>query len=264
MDLKGRTVLVTGASSGIGAATARLFGARGAKVLLLARTQSKLDAVAQEVREAGGEPHVYPVDLGDAAAVEQTTAKIREELGVPDVVVNNAGAGIWKELDQTSAREAIEMTAVPYLAALGVTLPFLPDMVERGHGHIVSITSPSALAPFPGAGAYSVARMAMRGFHESLCEDLRGTAVRSSLVIAAEVDSPYFANNPGTAERLPTISKLIGNLTVDEVAGAMVRAVVHNRRVVHVPFRFRLAAAVYSVWPGIIRWFIRVTGWKRR
>src|SRR5262245_19833109 len=92
-SMASKLVLITGASSGIGAALAKLYGRAGAHLLLLARNAERLDAVAEAIREAGGSATTYPVDLAEAKAIEETSAKIAREVGTPDVLINNAGAG---------------------------------------------------------------------------------------------------------------------------------------------------------------------------
>ena len=117
MKIQNSLALITGASGGIGAATARELAAAGAKVILLARTQSKLDAVADEIRTGGGVAHVYPCDLGDADAVNATAERIKAEVGVPDILINNAGAGRWLAVEETDPAEAVSMMSTPYFAS---------------------------------------------------------------------------------------------------------------------------------------------------
>jgi NAD(P)-dependent dehydrogenase (short-subunit alcohol dehydrogenase family) len=121
MKLKNKIVLITGASSGIGAATARVTAREGAHVLLLARSQEKLDDLAQEIRREGGQARVYPVDMTDAQAVAGVAGRITRDVGTPDIIVNNAGAGRWLSMEETSSEEAVAMMAAPYFAAFFLT-----------------------------------------------------------------------------------------------------------------------------------------------
>lgn len=259
----GRLVLVTGASSGIGAATARLLASRGARVLLLARTQSALDRIAGEVRAAGGDARAIQVDVTDPNAVEQVGRSILQEIGVPDVIVNNAGAGRWLWLEETSSEDLVEFTAAPYFGAFYVTKAFLPDMLRRRSGHVVNITSPAGFIAFPGSTAYTVARWAMRGFNEALKADLRGTGIFVSLVVPAEVQSQYTQNNPGTAERMPPISKLFGRLAPEDVAEAIASVIENQKRYVIIPFLLRMSLGLHRLFPRLVEWLTLTSAIRR-
>jgi len=132
----GKLVLVTGASSGIGRATAELFAERGARLILLARNTELLEEVAAGIRERGAKAAAFSVDLSQAQDVEAVAERIRREQGIPDIVVNNAGAGRWLPLVRTSLEEGRAMIELPYLAAFYVTRVFLPEMLQRGSGQI--------------------------------------------------------------------------------------------------------------------------------
>ncbi len=146
-----RVVLVTGASSGIGEATARRYGASGAHVLLLARNADRLDEAVRAIRKDGGTATAYPVDLADPKAIEEVSARVTREAGTPDVLINNAGAGRWLPIIETSAEEALAMIEVPYLAAFNLTRAFLPNMLARRSGAIACITSPASYVVWPNA-----------------------------------------------------------------------------------------------------------------
>jgi uncharacterized protein len=118
VELRDKTVLITGASSGIGAATARAMSRRGAQVLLVARSKDKLEAL---VRELGESANAYPCDAGDPRAVAVMAKRVQAEHGVPDAIVNNAGAGRWLSIEDTDPDEFLEMAAVPYFAAFFIT-----------------------------------------------------------------------------------------------------------------------------------------------
>ena len=261
--IKDRIVVVTGASSGIGATAAKAIARRGGRVVLLARTQSALEAVAAEIAADGGEASAYPADLTDAEAVDRVAKAVRDEIGIPDIVINNAGAGRWLFVVETSPTEMAQMMAAPYFAAFYVTRAFLPEMLKRGRGHFVSVGSPASLLPWPGAAAYTAARLALHGFTEALRADLYGTGLRVTMVIAGKVDSPYWAHNPGSEERAPKIARLIPTLKVEQVVEAIVRAVEGNRRQVIVPFMLRLFAALYRFFPRPVEGLVHGTGWRR-
>ncbi len=221
-----KLVLVTGASSGIGRATAERFARNGARVLLVARSADKLNAVAQGIRTAGGWAATVPVDLSRAALVDAVTEALIAEHGVPDVIVNNAGAGQWKPFVETSSDEALRMMELPYLAAFAITRAFLPAMLTRGSGQVAFITSPASFIVWPNASAYIAARFALRGLAEALRAELRHTGIGVTLVTLGMVASPYWEHNPGSRRFMPrTVPLLMPELTVDQAAETIVGAV---------------------------------------
>ena len=262
--MRDQVVVVTGASSGIGAATARAAARRGARaVVLLARSAPALEEVAAAVRSAGALAVPVPVDLTDPDAVERARAQVESAVGAPDVLVNNAGAGRWLFVTETSPAEAVQMMASPYFAAFFTTRAFLPGMLARGSGRIAFVTSPAAYAPWPGASGYAAARWAMRGFAEALRADLHGSGVGVTLFTAGKVDSPYFANNPGALERVPGIARLYPTLTPDEAAGALLRAVGRGAGEAIVPGLLRWTIRLDRLFPGAVAWMLTRTGARR-
>ena len=183
------------------------------------------------------------------------------ESGAPDILVNNAGAGIWRAIDEEDASYGEAAMRLPYLAAYQLTGLLAPAMIERGSGWILNVTSAAGYTTVPGANAYGVARWAMRAFSYQLDADLRGTGVGVSLLAPAEVKSPYFENNPGTQERVPTITKLIGKMTPTAVAREAVDAIERERRERLIPGRYRWMQRLTP--PPLMRRLLTSTGWKR-
>ena len=138
--------------------------------------------------------------------------RISADVGTPDIIVNNAGAGQWKFVDETTQQEAVQMMAVPYFAAFYVTHAFLPGMLRRNAGHIVNVSSVGSRFVWPGATAYLAARWAVRGFTEALRADLAGTRIGVTLFECGVVRSPYWEHNPGSRERVPKMGKLVPKL----------------------------------------------------
>ncbi|MEV0587235.1 SDR family NAD(P)-dependent oxidoreductase [Nonomuraea sp. NPDC050310] len=260
MELWNKVVLVTGASSGIGEATAREFARAGAKVALVARREDRLKSLAMEI----GEPaYVYPADLSDPDSVVELAKRVRAELGVPDVIVNNAGAGAWLFVDETTPHQFRELAAVPYLAAGYVTTAFAGDMVRRGSGRIVVVNSPVSRIAWPGAFGYAGARWALRGLVRALEADLRGTGVGVTEVIPGKVSSDYFLANPGSEERIPRIAALIPEVTPEQVARALVNATRRGRSRTQLPFMLRLFLGQSWAAPRLTDWIAGMTGARR-
>jgi len=262
--LRGSLVVVTGASYGIGAAAARVFGRNGARVALLARTAAALDAVAYDIRAQGGVAQAYPVDLTDAPAVAAVAQHVIADLGIPDVLLSNAGSGRWLFVEETEPDEAVAMMTMPYFAAFYITRAFLPPMLARDRGHLAYVNSPASLVAWPGAAAYTAARWALRGFVEALRADLHGTRLRVTSIIPGLVATTYFEHNPGVLERAPGLARrLLPTLTAEEAATAIVRGIARGDREIMMPGRLRLLYAVHAVAPRLVRWLTVATGAKR-
>ncbi|PIE20270.1 MAG: short-chain dehydrogenase [Proteobacteria bacterium] len=261
--VRDKVCLVTGASSGIGAATAKALAARGGRVALVARRRERLEAVAAQIAGAGGEAAVFEADVTDEARVSQLAEEVRAGLGDPRVLVNNAGAGAWKTVEETAPSEAVDMMAAPYFAAFAVTRALLPAMRAAGEGHVVNLTSVVSHFAIPGAAGYAAARWAMRGFSEALAQDLHGSGVQVSLATFAKVDSAYFSSNDNAAARMPGAQALVRVLQPEQAAAAIVRGVERNQRDIVAPAELRALMMVGRLLPGPMRWLLRATGHRQ-
>lgn len=187
-----QVVVVTGASSGVGRAVARAFGARRARVALLARNVDALNACAREIERSGGEALVYSVDVSDAAAVESAAAQTEERWGRIDVWVNVAMATVFAPVDATTPEEYRRVTEVTYLGYVHGTLAALRRMRPRNAGTIVQVGSALAFRSIPLQSAYCAAKAAIRGFTDALRTELihDGSAVRVTQVHLPAVNTP--------------------------------------------------------------------------
>jgi len=261
VELAGRTALVTGASSGIGAEIARELARRGARPILVARGASALEALAEELRGAGATVEIEVCDLSDDAEIGRLAERLLAGGEPPDILINNAGAGIWRATWETEAGYAEQAARLPYLAAYELTRLLLPAMLERGSGWVLNMTSAAGYVAVPGATAYGVARWAMRGFSHQLEAELRGSGVGVTLLAPFEVDSPYFDHNPGSRERIPKITALVGTITPVDVAREAADSIERERRERLVPWRGRWLYRLTP--PPLMRLLLTATGWKR-
>jgi NAD(P)-dependent dehydrogenase (short-subunit alcohol dehydrogenase family) len=226
----GRVVVVTGASGGIGRASALAFGARGDKVALLARGQEGLEGAAAEIRRAGGEAIIVPTDVSDHKQVEQAAETVESALGPIDVWVNVAFTSVFSPFSEIEPEEFKRVTEVTYLGFVYGTMTALRRMQERDSGTIVQVGSALAYRGIPLQSAYCGAKHATQGFHEALrCELLHtGSNVHVTMVQMPAVNTPQFS---WVLSRLPKHPQPVPPIYQPEVAAkAVLFAADHPKR----------------------------------
>jgi short-subunit dehydrogenase len=186
-DIEGATVLVTGASSGIGAALVPMLASRGARVAALARRADRLDAVL--ARCAGDGHRAYPCDLGDLVEAERSAHQVWDELGGIDVVVHNAAIPKRRAVQSLTADEVEHVMTVNYLAPTRMALALLPRMLERGRGTNVFVSSLGGRLGIVHEAAYCGSKFALCGWAESMHMDLLTTPLEVRLVIPGPIDT---------------------------------------------------------------------------
>ena len=234
MNLKGKIVFVTGASSGIGAATALAFAAEGARLLLAARRAGKLAEVAASALERGASAvHSIALDVRDRRTVQRVIGELPPEWAEIDVLVNNAGLsrGLDK-LYQGKIEDWEEMIDTNVKGLLYLSRAVVPGMVARGRGHIVNLGSTAGELTYPNGAVYCATKAAERAINDGLRQDLLGTPVRVTSVDPGMVETGFsLVRFQGDAERAAKVYKGITPLTPEDVADAILWAV---RRPEHV------------------------------
>ena len=227
MTLKGKIVFVTGASSGIGAATALAFAAEGARLLLAARRADKLATVAAEALARGAAAvHAISLDVRDRKAVEETIGALPAEWAEIDVLVNNAGLSRGLEkLYLGKVEDWEEMLDTNVKGLLYVTRAVVPGMVERGRGHVINLGSTAGEMTYPGGAVYCASKAAERAINDGLRQDVLGTPIRVTTVDPGMVETEFsIVRFHGDSERAANFYKGIKALTPEDVAEVIVWA----------------------------------------
>lgn len=246
----GKNVAITGASSGIGKATALRMAKEGANVALIARNRARLDETAEMIRRMGRKAVVIEADVTDAEAVKTAVDTAVNELGSLDVFHCNAGIYLRcpaKDLRMDQIRKLME---VDFFGCLNCVYAVLPYFLKQGYGNIVTTCSMDGKKGVPPDAAYVAAKFAMNGFFQVLRQELRGTGVTASIIYPSRMDTPQIkhVDCPGITPK--------GN--PDMVAKAVVKAVTKNKKEIMVPFfSCHLMTWADAISPSLSDWLIR-------
>jgi short-subunit dehydrogenase len=235
MKLNKKTVVVTGASSGIGKAVSLELARRGANIFLAARRSEELEAVATQCRALGGSATAVVTDVRDRAAC----ARLIETAGEIDVLINNAGFAIFDAIESARPEDLESMMATNYFGAVWCTQAALPRMLARRSGTIVNVASIAGIMGYARMGGYCATKFAMIGFSEALRDEVLGRGVRVAMVCPGTTETAFFEK----AERgkMPGASRLILAVSAERVARAVCDAAEDGKYRRVVPF----AAAAY-------------------
>lgn len=242
-DWNEKVVLITGASSGIGRALALELGRRGARVGLTARRASELSEVAEEVSRAGGEALALPADVRRAEDLNVVAERVREEWGRVDVLIANAGLTSTTAGTHLDAAEAGDVITVNVIGVVNSVAAVLPDMLKRGEGHLVAISSLASYRGMPKSGPYSASKAAVSTFFESMRVDLLGSGVAVTII------NPGFVRTPLTANRKKKLPFLV---EVDDAARRIVKAVERRARTYAFPWQLASLVRVIRHMPGAL------------
>ncbi|MGB2959701.1 MAG: SDR family NAD(P)-dependent oxidoreductase [Bacteroidota bacterium] len=249
--LRNRVALVTGASSGIGRATAIQLARAGASVVLSSRNEAALQRVQAEIESEGGHAWCIPADVVEDAQVDRLVCRALEEAGRVDVIVCSAGVYSRCPIEETTVEDFKQAMEVNFYGPLRVILGFLPHMLQRGSGHILVISSVDGKRGLPPDGLYVASKFALTGFSEILRQELRGTDVHVTTVLPGRVDTPMIQNL-----KVPLIS---AKIPAERVARVVLRAIRRRRAEVVVPFLGpKLLIIASSVWAPVGDWAVRI------
>lgn len=195
--LRNKSVLITGASKGVGRAIAELLSNYGMKLGLLARSEDLLKQAAEEVEVNGSKALILPADLTKREEIEAAVRQFRQEFGTPDFLINNAGLG-WRSFwNEISLEKELEMIRVNFLSPLILIRLILPEMLKRNEGRIININSISGLYASPYMGAYCASKAAQLAYSTSLAYELEKTNVKISSIFSGAIDTDFHKNYRG-------------------------------------------------------------------
>jgi short-subunit dehydrogenase len=243
MDWHGKNALITGASSGIGADAARKLAKEDLRVWLVARRADRLRQVADEIERCGGQAEILPADLALPAEREALYARVNDQIGTPDVLINNAGSGWYGYYAKMPWDLAEELLSVNMLAAAHLTRLFLPGMLARGSGHIINVGSIAGKLPNQGIAIYAGTKSFLDAFTTALHRELRGSGVHASIVLPGPVVTEFFDRAVRRPEGHPVPAERFA-VPVQQVTAAIWSLLKHPRRSAYVPAIFRLSVLV--------------------
>lgn len=247
-SLEGETMLITGAGSGIGRLFARKFSALGVRVVLWDINASDVEETAKIVRVNGGKAWWYVCDVTEVAKVNETAQRVREEVGDVTMLVNNAGIVTGKYFQDLNEEDFHRTLNVNSLAHVWTLKAFLPNMLERNHGHIVTVASIMGEIVVPGLSDYCMSKFAAVALHESLLREARAQGkdgVHFTLINPYKIDTGMF--NGATIKKSAQL--LFPTLKPEFVADKVVEAVQTNRDVVRTPFIFNMVVVLTKMLP---------------
>jgi short-subunit dehydrogenase len=246
-----KIAVVTGASSGIGAATARKLAGQGLHVILVARRRERLEQLAAEIRLLSGKVEIIPADLSDESERQRVYDQVEAEYGQADVLVNNAGLGWYgfgTDMPWTTASEILQINIA---AAVHFTLLFLQKMRTIGSGHIINIGSISGSLPSQGIAVYGASKSFLDNFTTALYRELTGTRLHVSVVRAGPVLTEFCDTAASREGGLHLPTERMG-VTAETIADHIWNLLEHPRRVVYVPSWLALTPYVENTFGWLI------------
>ncbi|GAB4173985.1 MAG: SDR family oxidoreductase [Wenzhouxiangellaceae bacterium] len=252
-DFSGHTAIITGASMGVGAATARAFAERGANVVMIARGRDRLEAAARELAEtcaAGDRIMTEALDVSDQGALQAALDRIRARFGGIDILVNNAGYHARGPFETLTPEQIRQMIEVNLTAPLVATRLVLDDLKRSQRPAVINVASLAGRTPVPGSVVYSATKFGLRAFGMALAEELHGSRIRIASVSPGPIDTAFIMDDIDSVSDL-TFSQPI--VTPEQVAAAIVRLVEGGPRDLTLPRISGWLTTLTYLFPGLGR-----------
>jgi short-subunit dehydrogenase len=246
MNVSGKVIVVTGASSGIGANLVKELSKRGAIPILMARSLEKLNGIAAELT---GEYGVCQLDVTSNEQVLEAMATVMEKFGIIDVLINNAGYGVFDKLMDISIDEMSEIMNVNYMGTVRCTKAVLPAMLKAQKGQIINIASLAGKVGSAKSSGYSASKHAVLGFTNSLRQELMGTGIRLTAINPGPVDTPFFDKADPSGQYVKNVKWFM--LKPEQVISKIIRAIERGTAEVDMPFGAGIGIMFAQLFPRI-------------
>jgi len=242
-----KVILITGASSGIGRATALIFSRLGSKLILASRNEEKLLSLKQEIESEGGVALVIKTDVSSLEQTQRMVSAGISKWGMIDVLIANAGIYIQDGSNEINIQSFRESFNINFFGTLNAIKSILPEMKRQGQGHIVIVNSLDAKKGIIGDSPYVASKSALDGFGDVLRQELKGSGIKVTSIYPGRVDTPMIENI-----KVPRISQKI---SPSRAGNAIVKGIKRNKAIVIVPSAFSLIGALNNLFPRLLDWF---------
>ncbi|WP_197276316.1 SDR family oxidoreductase [Bacillus sp. JCM 19034] len=257
--MKGKVIWITGASSGLGKDMALEAGKKGATVVLLARRIDKLREVEQKIKEAGGDAFSFQLDMSNIDQLISEIQSIMIEVGHIDVLINNAGFGIFEHLVDVNIEVMKDMFNVNVIGLMALTKLIVPHMIKKNGGHIINIASQAGKLATPKASVYSASKHAVIGFTNSLRMELEPHHILVSAVNPGPIQTDFFTRADEQGSYAKNVEKWM--LQSHTVAKKVIQLIEKPKRELNLPYWMGLGSTMYQVFPALVE---RIAGKKLR
>ena len=255
--LKGKVVLITGASSGFGEDAARLFAREGAAVVLAARRVERIQALAAKIRAEGGETLAIPADVSSSADIQNMVKSVIERYQCIDILFNNAGFGRVDCLeDLDPARDIRTQIAVNLTGLIEVTHAVLPHMIAQKSGHIINMSSVAGWIGAPRYSVYAATKFGVRGFTDALRREVGIFGIKVTGIYPGPADTEFSQHTGSNALKRSSGTPAWAKMTSEYVARKVVNAAKHQSRTVVLPWWYHSAFWLDFLAPGVVDWIL--------
>jgi len=256
-SLQGKVVLITGASSGFGEDAARLFAKEGCKVVMAARRLERLQAVAADIQNAGGEALAFPTNVSERAEIDVLVQTVLERYGKIDILFNNAGFGGVDWFEKLKPERHIEtLIRVNLIGTMLVTYAVLPNMLKRRAGHIINMSSVAGLIASPLITTYAASKYGVRAFTDALRREVAPFGIKISGIYPGPATTEFGERLERTAARTAIHRHIDVHMTSEYVARRVVDVAKRPRRSLVIPWWFRVISTFDTLFPVVVDWIL--------